>query len=69
MFIWINTQGEFLVVSNGRDFGFEKITAYYTKDLNQAYVAAMLPKFTDNTDIDKLIPVKARVERKVYLTP
>ena len=66
-FVWINNYGQFLYVSESHTHTGRHVRASFTDDINLAYVAVRLPKFTDNTNPDLLTPVAAYSVRKVFI--
>lgn len=66
-YLWINKDAEFLIVSEQTTHTGHHVKAFFTKDVNQAFVGVMLPKFNDGTKADALIAVPAWVERKVFV--
>lgn len=65
--VWINSKGEFLIVSESTTHTGRHVRAYFTDDLHKATVDYRLPKFNDGTNADDLIPIPAWVERKVTI--
>jgi len=64
-YVWLDVRGRFLYVSESHTHTGKHCTAGFTSDLNAAYVATKLPRFTDGTDESDLVAVPAKATRIV----
>ena len=66
-YVWLDIRGRFLCVHESHTHTGKHCTGSFTSDIDKAYVATRLPKFTDRTDESDLVPVPAKATRIVQI--